>query len=417
MKNFRVIYLLPLISIISVFIGWNFKEDSLGGAAGDYSYHLKYFYKFSDNFYETLKNFGSNQLTENVRNSPVFYIILSFFLKIGFSINALKFINSLVLIPIIITFFKCLEIKFNFEKNINAKIYFFSIILLSPTVRSMLFWPYPFLWAILFFLISIYFYLNFIKNNSYNEKFRYACFNIISLSLSAYFTPNFAVFAVYFFYNFMIFFKNERQIIFIIFLNLILSIPAVYFLISKDFYLFSSEVYRIEDSVKYNISNKIVIILSIMFLFIIPFLSIKELKKIFINFNVDINLIFCLLFFGVNVYFYNFQGNAGGGIFYHLSQLIFNNSIILFVIFFITILLFYFLRFCNINNLIIFFILIIYNLQFSIYYKYYDPLLLFILLFLFKFNYKLDLDIIGKKYLVFYSLFLLLNLSKSYITY
>ena len=201
MKNFKVIYLLPLLTILSVLIGLYYQEDSLGGAASDYNYHLKYFYKFSENFYDTLNNYGSDQLTQNVRNSPVFYMIFSFFLKIGFSIEVVKFINSLVLIPIFIFLFKCLEIKYPYEKNINIKIYFFSIILLSPTIRSMLFWPYPFLWAILFFLISIYFYLRFNNSKVYNQKLKYAFYNVTSLSLSAYFTPNFAVFAIYFFYN------------------------------------------------------------------------------------------------------------------------------------------------------------------------------------------------------------------------
>ena len=303
MRNFKIIYLLPPFIILSVLIGLYFQEDSLGGAAGDYNYHLKYFYKFSENFYDTLNNYGSNQLNQNVRNSPVFYIIFSFFLKIGFPIEMLKFINSLALIPIFIFLFKCLEIKYPSEKNVDIKIYFFSIILLSPTIRSMLFWPYPFLWAILFFLISIYFYLRFNKNTVYNQKIKYAYFNIISLSLSAYFTPNFAVFGIYFFYNFLVFFKFKKETFFIILLNLILSIPALYFLITKDFYLFASEVYEIKNSVKFNISNKIIIISSMMFLFFIPFISIKELKKNLINFNTNIYLIFYFIFIVLNIYF------------------------------------------------------------------------------------------------------------------
>ena len=107
MRNSKIIYLLPPFIILSVLIGLYFQEDSLGGAAGDYNYHLKYLYKFSENFYDTLNNYGSNQLNQNVRNSPVFYIIFSFFLKIGFPIEMLKFINSLALIPIFIFLFKC----------------------------------------------------------------------------------------------------------------------------------------------------------------------------------------------------------------------------------------------------------------------------------------------------------------------
>lgn len=417
MRNFKIIFLLPLFAVLSVFVGLYFQEDSLGGAAADYNYHLKYFYKFSENFYDTLHNYGSNQLTENVRNSPVFYMIFSLILKIGFPIEVLKFLNSLAIIPILIFLFKCIEIKYPFEKNINIKIYFFSIILLSPTIRSMLFWPYPFLWAILFFLISIYFYLRFDKSSVYSQKLKFAYFNIISLSLSAYFTPNFAVFVIYFFYNFLVFFKFKKEIILIILLNLILSLPAFHFLISKEFYLFTSEVYEIKNSIKFNISNKIVIISSIIFLFFIPFISFEELKKNLRNFNPNIYLIFYFIFILFNIHFFNFLPNAGGGIFYHFSQLIFQNSTILFIIFIITTLMFYILKLVNINNLIIFTILVIYNLQFTIYYKYYDPLILFLFLFLFKFEYKFKLEILSKKYLFFYILFLLLNLGKIYISY
>jgi hypothetical protein len=200
-------------------------------------------------------------------------------------------------------------------------------------------------------------------------------------------------------------------------LNLILSIPALYFLITKDFYLFASEVYEIKNSVKFNISNKIIIISSMMFLFFIPFISIKELKKNLINFNTNIYFIFYFIFIVLNIYFFNFLPNAGGGIFYHSSQLIFGNSIILFVVFIVTILLFYIFDLVNINNLIISTILVIYNLQFTIYYKYYDPLILFIFLFLFKFNHKFKLEFISKKFLLFYFLFLLLNLGKINISY
>ena len=60
-------------------------------------------------------------------------------------------------------------------------------------------------------------------------------------------------------------------------------------------------------------------------------------------------------------------------------------------------------------------ILILYNLQYTIYYKYFDPVLIFVLLFMCKFdrNKILNINYIGKRYFFFYIFFLLANLYKS----
>ena len=97
----------------------------------------------------------------------------------------------------------------------------------------------------------------------------------------------------------------------------------------------------------------------------------------------------------------------------------FNNSLILFFVFCVSILLFYILGLYNLNNILIFVSLIIYNMQFSIYYKYFDPLLLFIVLFLLKFKQLnfINLEKVSNRYVVFYVIFLGLNLAKGFIDY
>ena len=76
-------------------------------------------------------------------------------------------------------------------------------------------------------------------------------------------------------------------------------------------------------------------------------------------------------------------------------------------------------EFINNGFILIFFLLILYNMQFSIYYKYFDPLILVLILFLIKFKdgYEIKLEKIYKKYAVFYVIFLSLNLTKAYINY
>jgi len=295
-----------------------------------------------------------------------------------------------------------------------------SALFLSPTIRSLIAWPYPFLWALCFFLISLYFYLCFKKTDNYKKKLNLAYLNILFLTISAYFTPNFAIFSLYFFYNFFKFFRFNKEIFYIIFFNIILSIPAFYFLATRDFYLFQNDVYFIENLVKYNLSSKIIVITSIILIFFIPFITKENfLNRIKSFFILDKRFFLLLSFILLNIYFYNFLDNAGGGIFYHFSKMILGNSFILFLVFAFSLYLFNHLNLYNINNIIIFIILIIYNLQFTIYYKYFDPLVYFLLLFLVvhKKAFFEDLNKLSKKYFIFYIFFLFLNLIKKNIIY
>ncbi len=412
-KNFLI---LPILLIISFFGSIYFGEDSLSGAQHDFIHHQKYFYLFSENFYETYKNFG---LDFSVRNSPVFYMFFSIFLKLGLTLESLKLINLLILIPLSIFFIKCLNIKFP-NINTESKIYFLSALFLSPTIRSLIAWPYPFLWALCFFLVSLYFYLCFKKTDNYKKKLNYDYLNILFLTIGAYITPNFAIFSLYFFYNFFKFFRFNKEIFYIICFNIILSIPAFYFLATRDFYLFQNDVYFIENLVKYNLSSKIIVITSIILIFFIPFITKENfLNRIKSFFVLDKRFFLLLSFILLNIYFYNFLDNAGGGIFYHFSKMILGNSFILFLAFAFSLYLFNHLNLYNINNIIIFIILIIYNLQFTIYYKYFDPLVYFLLLFLVvhKKAFFGDLNKLSKKYFIFYIFFLFLNLIKKNIIY
>ena len=156
------------------------------------------------------------------------------------------------------------------------------------------------------------------------------------------------------------------------------------------------------------------------FLFFLPYIQIKKLlHKINKDFKIN-NTFFILLFFiFINLYFYNFDlgpSNSGGGIFYHLSKVLFNNSLILFLVFFFSIYLFKYINLYNFNNVLLFFILVFYNLQFTIYYKYFDPLIFFIFLFMIKLN-NFNIVKVSKKYYLLYLIFLVLNFSKKFLVY
>ena len=173
MKKNKLIFLIPLASFLTVLIGTYLGEDSIGSGKIDYTYHLTLLNKFSENFFNTYNEFGMLQESSSGRNSPIFYILLSFFLKVGLPLQSLKIINFIILAPIVIFFIKCLEIKYP-QISLETKIYLTSALLLSPTIRTLLAWPYPLLWAICFFLISIYFFLVF-KKSQISKKKNYLC--------------------------------------------------------------------------------------------------------------------------------------------------------------------------------------------------------------------------------------------------
>ena len=399
------IFILGVLLFLSIVFSYIILEDTIGGAKNDFIFHKKFIILFAEDFKNTLSNYGKGELL--ARNSPVFYIFLSLIYKSGIGLDNLKFLN-IISIPILVYVFNsCLRIQF---KNINTNLLIFLsfVVLLSPTIRSLLIWPYPILYGFIFFLLSVKFYLKFtkVKKNKIKEAYK----NIIFLALASYITPNFSVFAIFFLYKFFLEFKNSKYLFYVIALNCFLATPAFLHYYINDFYFFNAPVSTIGLSDQLNISNKIVIISSLILFYFIPFINKKMLGKMSYGFKDLKKQSILILFFLISVYFFSYpSGNFGGGIFYHLSQNLFANNIFLFVIFFLSIFLFQAVNLINLNNLLLFLCLILYNLQASIYHKYFDPLLLFIFLFLIT-NYKITnqkifFDIV-KKYYLFYLIFL-----------
>ncbi len=399
------IFILGVLLFLSIVFSYIILEDTIGGAKNDFIFHKKFIILFAEDFKNTLSNYGKGELL--ARNSPVFYIFLSLIYKSGIGLDNLKFLN-IISIPILVyVFYSCLRIQF---KNINTHLLIFLsfVVLLSPTVRSLLVWPYPILYGFIFFLLSVKFYLKFtkVKKNKINEAYK----NILFLALASYITPNFSVFVIFFLYKFFLEFKNSKYFFYIIALNCFLAIPAFLHYYINDFYFFNAPVSTIGLSDQLNISNKIVIISSLVLFYFIPFINKKMLGKMSYGFKDLKKQSILILFFLISVYFFSYpSGNFGGGIFYHLSQNFFANNIFLFVIFFLSIFLFQTANLINLNNLLLFLCLILYNLQASIYHKYFDPLLLFIFLFLITnnkiTNQKIFFDI-AKKYYLLYLIFL-----------
>ena len=253
--NSRVITIsLSILVFISFVYSFFTGEDSLGKAEHDYIQNNIFLLSFSENFNLAIQKYGT--YGDEVRNLPTFNIIFAQFIKLGIEISNLKYLNLLVLILLISYFLKSLEIKYK-NLSFNSKILFSCIILLSPTIRSLVNFTYPFLWALCFFIISIFYYLNF-RNNETN-KLKNALYCILHLVIASYITPNFSVFIIIFLFQFFKEFKLSKSFFQICFFSFILSLPALFFLILKDFYIFKNDVYAITYLKKFNISNYIYI--------------------------------------------------------------------------------------------------------------------------------------------------------------
>ena len=181
------------------------------------------------------------------------------------------------------------------------------------------------------------------------------------------------------------------------------------------FIFFKHTVYDVSNLIKFNFFNKIVIITSLLFFYFLPFLkkdSFQKLIQELLNIKKNYILYFLVL---ICVYAFNYPPGFGGGVFYHISSTLLSNNYLLFSVFFLSIFLFKSVKLINLDNIIIFVCLILYNLQISIYHKYFDPLILFVYLFLLSFNkdnMKTKIKDLIKKYYYLYLIFLGMSIYK-----
>ncbi len=411
MNKTNKIFFLGTFFFISIIFSYFFSEDTIGGAKIDYNFHEKFIVLFAEDFKNTFNNYGQGELY--ARNSPVFYIFLSLIYKIGIDLESIRYLNIISIPLFVYIFYECLKIQFKNIDN-NLLIFLTFVIFLSPTVRSLVVWPYPILYGFIFFLFSVKYYLKFIHEKKF--KIINAQKNTFFLALASYITPTFSVFVIFFLYKFFLGFKNKKYFIYLMILNFLFATPAVVYYFLNDFYLFDIAVFGVELSTKINVFNKIIIILSLILFYFIPFINKENIKNYIIGLKSLYQEYTLIIFFLICIYFFNFpSGNFGGGIFFHFSQDILNNNLPLFAAFLLSITLFRSMQILNLNNILLFICLILYNPQVSIYHKYFDPLLLFIFLFLMsnnKIRNKTSFLKITKGYYILYLFFLMMSFYK-----
>ena len=382
LSKFRI----PLILFSTIIVGFILNEDSLGGAKNDfYSQLERTFYLKEDLLY----HFFNYDDLEN-RHSPIFLVFSSIILSSFENVDFLRVIHLFLPILIYFFFYKCLKIRFN--KIDSSKLAFISsLIFISPTIRSYSIWPDSYIYGLLFFIISTYYFL---LHRYQRYNFINIFYNVFYLSISSYFMPIFSIFSIYFFFNFTKFFVKKKflyKIPIVIFLNLLLAFPAFYYIFYLDinFLRSTGEWGLTEKTFSFlNFSNKFFYSSSIIFFHLIPiFFIFLDKFKISKNIIKSKNFILIFLFLTITYFFSNYENIydnlGGGGIFYRIFNEILNIPDLQILLIIPISYFFIFILQNNINNYLIFFILLFSNFQLTIYHNYFEPIIYIVILTLF----------------------------------
>ena len=409
-KHFKV----PIVFFVTVIIGFILNEDSLGGAKNDFFSNFKATLLFIENFTYYLLNFE----IVGLRHSPLFFVVTSQIFDLVNSIKIYRTIHLIIPLFIFLIFYECLKIRFNKIDN-KKLIIIASIVFLSPTIRSYSIWPDSYIYGIIFFLLSV---LYFLKHKYLRFKFLYIFLNIFCLAVSSYFMPTFSFFSIFFFQDFTRYFfdkKEYKKIFVIIFLNLLLALPAFYYIFYLDInFLKSSGEWGLTENTfsLLNFSNKFFYSSSILFFHLIPFIFIffNEIKAGYISiireklfFLISFLLIITFLFSDYdNIY----QNLGGGGIFYKFFNEVINFSKFqIFLTIPISIIFLYIFK-KKLDNYLILFILLFSNFQLTIYHNYFEPII-YIVIFTLIYNLNLTTKFSNYKnikVLLFFNIFFLL---------
>ena len=372
LNNIKIIFL-SVFLYLTLVSGFFFNESLNGGAYLDWMGSNKSpIEDFSKKFYETLINYDEY----GHRHSPTYLIILSSLLRFDLSLEIVRLVHLHLSVFLVLIFYKCLELKF---KNVrNSYLFLLSLLIfLSPTFRSLSIWPDSRIPGLLFFTITIYFYLKY-EQTSFEK---YIWLTSIFLIVTSYISPNFCLFFIYFFYNIFKKMSFRKILLFFIF-NILAALPILYyiFIMEVNFLIAGGTPLSDKQSISFNFNfaDKILIISSIVLFHYIPMLISKSHYLSFLYFLKN-KFIILFLALASLVYFFDYKMDyTGGGVFFHLSNYFFDNNYFFYLISFVSLSFIFYICKLDIRNLYIFLILIFSNIQNTIYHKYYEPLLVII---------------------------------------
>ena len=158
LKNKFIIYILFVTSIL---LGFFLQENASGGAKIDYEFFKPFIFAFSQDFKSGLDLFANNP--GSFIHSPFFYIMVGYLFKVLDNIFVVQILYILVCstLPYIIY----LILKTKYKVNYEYLFYISLIIFFSIYFRSSAIWLLGDNLSILFFSLSVLFFLKTFENN------------------------------------------------------------------------------------------------------------------------------------------------------------------------------------------------------------------------------------------------------------
>ena len=381
-KNISIIYIFLYISLL---LGFYFNEDFGLGYKSDYLTYRTHL--FEKDFLHSFINFDFPGIPV-----PIHLLLLSFLEKISFNeiFTRLIVLHFSLLIPFFL--YLCLKIKYEFKAN-DIKILLPAIIFFSPYFRSASIWLGNENISLIFLSISLYFFLKYEKTEK--KKLSFIILNTLFLALAAYIRPLYSFFGIYFFIRYYFDLNISYKLLFYIFINILLSFPAIYYIFVINLDLVGAFLFRGEDNVLLDFTlsafvNQFSIVLTILFFYSLPFM----LSNIRQNFKMDNfkfeNFIFSIIFLFLLIFYFDYKFPYGGGIFFKLSNLIFENNYLFYIFSLVSLNAFILIFYSSIKSkdtifdLVLLLTLFLLEIDGVFYHETYDPLLYFIFFLLIK---------------------------------
>ena len=357
---------------ISLFIGFYYGEDSSGsgGHIADFYNTWELVLKFRHNFFMDFTNW--------IGIFPLHYQILSIIQSFAEDQYVLRFLYCLISVSVPYLFYICLKNKF--EKEDKNLLYIFSLIIfLFPSFRSGAIWANSQTTGIIFFLLSLLFFIKWSNKKNFDAVNINLILQIAFMSLAVYTRQLYAVIFLYFVY---IYYKKLKLKNFIV-------IGAVIFLFAlPGFFLVFNFPQLLSVSFNNKFYNSLLINSSIISFYLIPIYSILVFyNKIDFSFkNKKYLLIFSAILFLVLIlsYFFDYNFRNGGGFFLKLSYILFNNFYFFFLTSFIGLCLLFLISFEDRDNLILILLLLFIFTSTQIFQKYFEPMFLLVLFLILK---------------------------------
>ena len=355
---------------LSIFVGLFIGEDSSGsgGFVLDFRHTLPL---IKNPFHPEI--FGGIDM-----KFPVHYYIGSVIYLLVKNDFYLRFFYSAISLICPYIFYCCLKEKYK-KIDLNILFLFSLVIFMFPTFRSSAIWANTQITAIIFFLISLYYFTIWDSKKSINLNL---IFMLFFMTLAVYTRQEYSLPYLYFVFYFYRELKFDQFIktCLIIFLLAVPGLILVYFNPALIPMYLNIDIF---DSLLVNLS---ILSFYLIPIFIIIYLLNRKAKNINIK-NCIIGLFISLIVVGICALNFNYNFKMGGGFFIKASIILFKNLYFFYFTSFLGLFFIYLLSLENRNNLILSLILIFGFSSYVIFQKYLEPMF-FLLLFL---VYKTDL--------------------------